>query len=172
LIKSAQANHQTGHPNCRHPVIVIVAAHYHPLAAQIARVEPDRKHLAVSCATTGFPTASSNPTKTSSIIAVRPGTSSAHSHGASCPSDCATGLIGSNQCRLVLVHHAEPARPTDCQLPNHRPTDRRHPERHRIEGAVGAQSKHLSRPSKVTDADMNAIDIQRYDLAVYNPGLT
>jgi integrase/recombinase XerD len=36
LIKSAQANHQTGHPNCRHAVIVIVAAHQ-----ALAQVFPD-----------------------------------------------------------------------------------------------------------------------------------
>ncbi len=43
---------------------------------------------------TGSPTGSSPPTTTSSITAVTPGTSSPTSPGASCPSDCAIGLIG------------------------------------------------------------------------------
>jgi len=56
-----------------------------------------------SCATIGSQIASSNPTTISSTIAVRPGTSSSISHGASCPSDCANGRTGSNHWDLVLV---------------------------------------------------------------------
>src|SRR5262249_20894703 len=55
-----------------------------------------------SCATTGSPTASSNPTTISSTIVVRHGTSSSISLGASCPSDCANGPTGSDQWDLVL----------------------------------------------------------------------
>src|SRR6202008_2648297 len=55
-----------------------------------------------SCATTGSPTASSNPTTISSTIVVRHGTSSSTSLGASCPSDCANGPTGSDQWDLVL----------------------------------------------------------------------
>src|ERR1019366_9066655 len=60
-----------------------------------------------SCATTGSPTASSNPTTISSITAARLGTSSSINPGASCPSDCANGNTGSNQWDLVLdlFHH-------------------------------------------------------------------
>src|SRR3712207_9565518 len=54
-----------------------------------------------SCARTGSPTASSPPTATSSITAVRRGTSSQTSPGASCPSDCAIGRTGSDQWDLV-----------------------------------------------------------------------
>src|SRR5262245_32367666 len=54
-----------------------------------------------SCATTGSPTASSNPTTISSTIVVRHGTSSSISLGASCPSDCANGPTGSDQWDLV-----------------------------------------------------------------------
>ena len=50
-----------------------------------------------SCAKIGYPTASSTPTTISSTTAARPGTSSSISHGTSCPSDCATGRIGSDQ---------------------------------------------------------------------------
>src|SRR5262249_27530443 len=56
-----------------------------------------------SCATTGSPTASSNPTTISSTIVVRHGTSSSISLGASCPSDCANGPTGSDQWDLVLA---------------------------------------------------------------------
>src|SRR5262249_38779891 len=55
-----------------------------------------------SCATTGSPTASSNPTTISSTIVVRHGTSSSISLGASCPTDCANGPTGSDQWDLVL----------------------------------------------------------------------
>src|SRR6516162_7262039 len=57
-----------------------------------------------SCATTGSPTASSNPTMISSTIVVRHGTSSSTSLGASCPSDCANGPTGSDQWDLVLAN--------------------------------------------------------------------
>ena len=50
-----------------------------------------------SGATTGCRTVSSNPTTTSSTIAASPGTALPISHGASCPSDCATGHIGHDQ---------------------------------------------------------------------------
>jgi len=50
-----------------------------------------------SCATTGYRTASSNPTTTSSITAASHGTDSSISLGASCPSDCASGHMGSDQ---------------------------------------------------------------------------
>ena len=56
-----------------------------------------------SCATTGSPTAFSNPTTISSTIVVRHGTSSSTSLGASCPLDCANGPTGSDQWDLVLV---------------------------------------------------------------------
>ena len=49
----------------------------------------------------GCPTGSSPPTRTSSITAAAPGTSSLTSHGASCPWACATGHIGSDQGDLV-----------------------------------------------------------------------
>src|SRR5262245_24723075 len=55
------------------------------------------------CATTGSPTASSNPTTISSTIAATLGTSSSISPGASCPSDCANGRTGSDQRELVLL---------------------------------------------------------------------
>src|SRR3954469_17163269 len=55
-----------------------------------------------SCARTGSPTGSSPPTATSSITAARRGTSSRISLGSSCPSDCETGLTGSDQRDLVL----------------------------------------------------------------------
>ena len=54
-----------------------------------------------SCATTGSPTASSNPTTNSSTIAARLGTTSSISPGESCPSDCATGRTGSDHWELV-----------------------------------------------------------------------
>jgi DDE superfamily endonuclease len=47
------------------------------------------------------PTASSNPTTISSTTVVRHGTSSSTSLGASCPSDCANGPMGSDQWDLV-----------------------------------------------------------------------
>src|ERR1700674_3222445 len=62
-----------------------------------------RKTSGSSCATTGSPTASSNPTTISSGIAVRLGTSSPTSHGKSCPSACAIGHTGSDQWDGVLV---------------------------------------------------------------------
>src|SRR3954453_8109812 len=55
-----------------------------------------------SCARTGSQTGSSPPTATSSITAARRGTNSQTSPGSSCPSDCATGLTGSDQWDLVL----------------------------------------------------------------------
>src|ERR1700716_718803 len=62
-------------------------------------------------ATTGCQTVSSNPTTTSSIIAVTHGTNSSICPGKSCPSVCATGRIGSSQrdldinsCRHRIVH--------------------------------------------------------------------
>src|SRR5262249_6591343 len=61
-----------------------------------------------SCATTGSPTASSNPTTISSTIVVRHGTSSSISLGASCPSDCANGPTGSDQWDLVSIRSNEP----------------------------------------------------------------
>ena len=54
-----------------------------------------------SFATTGCRTGSSALTSRSSIIAARLGTSSSTSPGSSCPSACATGLTGSDQCTLV-----------------------------------------------------------------------
>jgi hypothetical protein len=47
-----------------------------------------------SCATIGYPIASSNPTTISSITAARHGTNSSINPGASCPSECAIGPIG------------------------------------------------------------------------------
>src|SRR5215212_9307885 len=55
-----------------------------------------------SCATTGSRTGSSPPTRPSSITAVRRGTSSPTSPGASCPSVSVTGLTGSDHWDLVL----------------------------------------------------------------------
>ena len=46
---------------------------------------------------TGYRTVCSNPTTTSSITAATPGTSSSISHGASSPSECATGRTGTDQ---------------------------------------------------------------------------
>ena len=43
----------------------------------------------------------SNPPRTSSITAATPGTSLSINPGASCPSECAIGPTGSDQCRLV-----------------------------------------------------------------------
>jgi hypothetical protein len=57
--------------------------------------------LGSSCATTGSRTASSAAMTTSSITAATPGTGSSSSPGPSCPSDCATGLFGSDQRDLV-----------------------------------------------------------------------
>ena len=51
----------------------------------------DNEHQS-SCAPTGSRTASSNPTRTSSITAATPGTPSSISPGRSCPSHAATGL--------------------------------------------------------------------------------
>ena len=53
-------------------------------------------------ATTGSPTASSNPTTISSTTAATPGTSSQINHGASCPSGYANGHMSSDQRVLVL----------------------------------------------------------------------
>ena len=49
------------------------------------------------CVTTGYRTASSNPTTILSITAARHGISSSINPGASCPSDCANGRTGSDQ---------------------------------------------------------------------------
>ena len=46
---------------------------------------------------TGCRTGSSNPTKTSSRCAAKPGTTSSTNHGRSCPSACAHGRMGSDQ---------------------------------------------------------------------------
>src|ERR1700676_732177 len=54
-----------------------------------------------SCATTGCPIASSNPTTISSIIAANPGTNSQTNLGASCPSERENGLTGFDQRELV-----------------------------------------------------------------------
>ena len=59
-------------------------------AATIARVEPGGECLAIH-APTGCRTGSSNPTKTSSRCAAKPGTTSSTNHGRSCPSACANG---------------------------------------------------------------------------------
>src|SRR3954468_7019484 len=61
----------------------------------------DNEHQS-TCARTGSPTGSSPPTATSSITAARRGTSSRISPGSSCPSDCETGLTGSDQRDLVV----------------------------------------------------------------------
>src|SRR5215208_8357388 len=54
-----------------------------------------------SCAITGSRTGCSPPTPTLSTIAARPGTSSSNGPGQSCPSDSATGPMGSDQRKLV-----------------------------------------------------------------------
>src|SRR3954468_17468610 len=55
-----------------------------------------------TCARTGSPTGSSPPTRTSSTIAVRRGTSSSTAPGSSCPSACADGRMGPDHRDLVL----------------------------------------------------------------------
>ena len=71
----------------------------------------DNEHQS-SCARTGYPTASSNPTTTSSPSAATPGTGSSISHGRSCPSVSATGPIGRDQ--GVLVLYMKPLRQVFC----------------------------------------------------------
>ena len=73
-----------------------------PAAAEMPGTEPGRRTSGSSSATTGCRTASSNPTTTSSTTAATPGTSSSTSPGASCPSECAIGLIGSDQSGLGI----------------------------------------------------------------------
>src|SRR5262249_15736956 len=80
--------------------------HHHSAAAEVPRATRSRTSGS-SCATTGSPTASSNPTTISSTIVVRHGTSSSISLGASCPSDCANGPTGSDQWDLVLARVRE-----------------------------------------------------------------
>ena len=60
-----------------------------------------RKTFGSSCATIGYQTACSNPTQILSITAAMPGTSSWISIGASCPSDCVNGRMGTDQWYLV-----------------------------------------------------------------------
>jgi hypothetical protein len=59
--------------------------------AAMAVLIPGEQEPAEVGATTGCPTGSSNPMKTSSITAASPGTSSPNSPGKSCPSDRAIG---------------------------------------------------------------------------------
>src|SRR5205814_9928948 len=77
-----------------------------------------------SSATTGSPTASSDPMTTSSITAALPGTASSTSRGQSCPSACAIGHIGPDQRDLVLrlISVYEP--PTALVCPPARPDTR------------------------------------------------
>ena len=76
---------------------------HHPAsaAAPIAGTEPRRERVAVHAPTTGSPTASSNPTTTSWRSAASHGTTSSTGLGRSCPSECANGPMGEDQCRLV-----------------------------------------------------------------------
>ena len=81
---------------------------HHLVAATAAmpRAQPGRARSRMSgssCAITGCRTASSNPTTTSSTTAASPGTTSSISRGASCPSACASGHMGHDQCALVLI---------------------------------------------------------------------
>src|SRR5258708_7404743 len=55
------------------------------------------KTFGSTCATIGSRTASSNPTTISSITAATPGIPSSTGPGKSCPSDYASGLMGSDQ---------------------------------------------------------------------------
>ena len=66
-------------------------------AATIARVEPGGECLAIHARQLVVETGSSNPTKTSSRCAAKPGTTSSTNHGRSCPSACANGRMGSDQ---------------------------------------------------------------------------
>ena len=70
-----------------------------------------------SCATTGCRTGSSHPTKTSSAIAARPGTSSSINHGTSCRSEGAIGLTGYKPQDLVLASGLDVRwRASECSL--------------------------------------------------------
>src|SRR5208337_4880072 len=60
-----------------------------------------------SSATTGCPIASFTPSPTSSTTVVTPGTSSSINPGASCPSDCVIGHMGSDHGALVLPFHPD-----------------------------------------------------------------
>ena len=72
--------------------------HHRPgAAATIARVEPGGECLAIHARQLVDRTGSSNPTKTSSRCAAKPGTTSSTNHGRSCPSACANGRMGSDQ---------------------------------------------------------------------------
>src|SRR5262249_20949774 len=98
--------------------------HHHSAAAEVPRDSTRSRTSGSSCATTGSPTASSNPTTISSPIVVRHGTSSSISLGASCPSDCANGPTGSDQWDLVMslrgVSSPPSAAPVPFLLPRHR----------------------------------------------------
>ena len=86
---------QARHPRQHHPDAA---------AAEIAPNSTRSRTSGSTCATTGSPIASSNPTRTSSTTAAMPGTGSPTSHGRSCPSGCAIGPIGSNHRDLVSDH--------------------------------------------------------------------
>ncbi len=97
-----------------HAVLMLDGAGWHKAAALVvpanARCRPaprsstPSKACGSSCATTGSPTASSSPTRTSWTDAARPGRGSSTSPGRSCPSACATGPIGRDQ-RTLVSHH-------------------------------------------------------------------
>ena len=68
-----------------------------PLPRQMPRTQSGRERLAVHARQLAVEPRLHNPTTTSSIIAATPGTNSSISPGASCPSDCAIGHMGSDQ---------------------------------------------------------------------------
>ena len=79
----------------------------HPDRASVAipplhRISTRRKTSGNLCATTGSPTACSKVPKPSSTIAATLGENSKTNPGGSCPSVCATGPTGTDQCVLVL----------------------------------------------------------------------
>jgi hypothetical protein len=75
-------------------------------------VEVGRRHVGALMKRMGIEAIYRKPTTTSSTIAATPGTNSSISHGASCPSDCAIGLMGSSQRGVVLTRRFEMREPT------------------------------------------------------------
>src|SRR5918998_1052613 len=91
---------QAGGPHARR---LTIPAHITPvpLPAQAPELNPV-ENVWQFVRDTGCRSASSTPTRRSSTIAATPGISSSISPGSSCPSDCANGLIGSEQRDVVL----------------------------------------------------------------------
>ena len=63
----------------------------------------------------------------------------------------------------VLVHYPELARQAAGQLPGHRPTDCRDHDAHRPEGNCEIDTNTYPAGVKVTDAEMEAINLPRHD---------